>query len=102
MAHSDLVKLVISHFNAKANQGIELTTEEATMLCMAEHLKNGYVISVLSPDDIAECTKYKEPLPEKVMEKIAQKMGGDYCEQLFWEHLPVITDIVVKMFKESE
>lgn len=40
MAHSDLVKLVIDHFNEKKNQGIELTTEEATMLSVAKNMDN--------------------------------------------------------------
>ena len=100
MAHMDLVKQVYNYFNAKKGQGIELTTEEQTMLLSAENLKDTFVISALSFDDIKDkMENIAEPLPECVMETIAKKMGEDYCEQLFWEHLPTITNIVLENYR---
>ena len=102
MAHMNLVKQVCSYFNAKKGRGVELTTEEQTMLLQAENLKGTYVISSLNFDDIKDKMGITEPLPEHIMEIIAKKMGDDYCEQLFWEHLPVITEIVVANYRKAE
>lgn len=103
MAHMDLVKQVYNYFNAKKGQGIELTTEEQTMLLSAENLKDTFVVSALSFDDIKDSMEnMTEPLPECVMETIAKKMGEDYCEQLFWEHLPTITNIVLENYRKAQ
>jgi hypothetical protein len=31
-----------------------------------------------------------------MMREIARKMANDYCEQLFWEHLPIIAEYVAE------
>jgi hypothetical protein len=33
---------------------------------------------------------------DDMMREIARKMADDYCEQLFWEHLPIIARYVAE------
>jgi len=46
-------------------------------------------------------------LTDDMMRDIARKMANDYCEQLFWEHLPIIAEYVaeregIDLKKESQ
>ena len=34
--------------------------------------------------------------PDDMMREIARKMADDYCEQLFWDHLPIIAEYVAE------
>ena len=33
---------------------------------------------------------------DDMMREIARKMADDYCEQLFWDHLPIIAEYVAE------
>lgn len=33
---------------------------------------------------------------DDMMRDIARKMANDYCEQLFWDHLPIIAEYVAE------
>jgi len=35
-------------------------------------------------------------LTDDMMRDIARKMADDYCEQLFWDHLPIIAEYVAE------
>jgi len=35
-------------------------------------------------------------ITDDMMREIARKMADDYCEQLFWDHLPVIVEFVAE------
>jgi hypothetical protein len=35
-------------------------------------------------------------ITDDMMQEIARKMADDYCEQLFWDHLPIIVKMVLK------
>ena len=50
--------------------------------------------------DIKEALKLTDAQVSKItddmMRHIARKMADDYCEQLFWEHLPIIVEHVAE------
>jgi len=35
-------------------------------------------------------------ITDDMMREIARRMADDYCEQLFWDHLPVIVEFVAE------
>ena len=35
-------------------------------------------------------------IADDMMRDIARKMADDYCEQLFWDHLPIIAEYVAE------
>jgi len=35
-------------------------------------------------------------ITDDMMREIARKIANDYCEQLFWDHLPIIAEYVQK------
>jgi hypothetical protein len=35
-------------------------------------------------------------ITDDMMRNIARKMADDYCEQLFWDHLPIIAEYVAE------
>ena len=35
-------------------------------------------------------------ITDDMMREIARKMADDYCEQLFWDHLPIIAEYVAE------
>ena len=35
-------------------------------------------------------------ITDTMMRDIARKMADDYCEQLFWDHLPIIAEYVAE------
>ena len=43
----------------------------------------------LTDEQMAEFT-------DDMMREIARKMADDYCEQLFWDHLPIIAEYVAE------
>ena len=50
--------------------------------------------------DIKEALKLNDDqvarITDDMMRKIARKMADDYCEQLFWEQLPIIVGSVAE------
>jgi len=40
--------------------------------------------------------KQVSKITDDMVREIARKMADDYCEQLFWDHLPIIVEIVAE------
>lgn len=95
MTTNQFMKKVFAYFNAKQESGVTLTDEERELMLEAESKTESFPITSLHFDDLKGATDIISPLPDNVMETIADKMGEDYCEQLFWVHLPMIADIVI-------
>lgn len=57
-------------------------------------------ITAVHRDDIQFAMNWPEDqvnqITDDMMRKIARKMADDYCEQLFWDHLPVIVEFVLE------
>ena len=96
MTHNEFAKKVLAYFNEKQNKGFQLTAEEQELMLEAERKIEAFVITSVSQSDIEGATNIKSSLPDNVMENIAKRMADDYLEQLFWMHLPVITDGVIE------
>jgi hypothetical protein len=50
--------------------------------------------------DIKEALKLTDAqvarITDDMMRQIARKMADDYCEQLFWDHLPIIVEHIAE------
>ena len=62
---------------------------------MKRNIENGYFeITCVHRDDIQGQMNLSDDqmarISDIMMESIAGKMADDYCEQLFWDHLPII------------
>ena len=51
-------------------------------------------ITSVHRDDLEYAGFDASQIDDAAMEHLACKMADDYCEQLFWEHLPIIAEIV--------
>lgn len=56
--------------------------------------KENFQITSVSREDLIMVGFDTANVTDEQMEQLASKMADDYCEQLFWEHLPVIAEIV--------
>ena len=71
--------------------------KEATM----EQKKEFFEISSLSREDLEEKGFDTSNVSDETMEELARKMGDDYCEQLFWDHLVSFAEIMEIPRKEG-
>ena len=59
-----------------------------------------FPITSVHRDDVKEALKFTDKKASKItddmMRRIARKMADDYCEQLFWDSLPIIAGVVLK------
>lgn len=57
-------------------------------------------ITAVQRDDIQFAMKWSDAqvnqITDDMMREIARKMADDYCEQLFWDHLPIIVEFVLE------
>ena len=54
--------------------------------------KESFSISRLSREDLEEKGFDASDVDDKTMQRLADKLGDDYCEQLFWESLDIIAE----------
>ena len=59
-----------------------------------------FPITSVHRDDIKEALRLSDAQVSKITDdmvrEIAKKMADDYCEQLYWIHLPIISQAVIK------
>ena len=55
-------------------------------------MKDSFVISEVSREDLEELGFDTSEVSDETMEKLAGKLGDDYCEQLFWTSLKIIAE----------
>ena len=53
-----------------------------------------FEITSVHRDDLEHAGFDASQVDDAAMEHLASKMADDYCEQLFWDHLPIIAEIV--------
>ena len=51
-------------------------------------------ITSIHRDDLEHAGFDASQIDDVTMEHLASKMADDYCEQLFWIHLPIIAEIL--------
>ena len=55
-------------------------------------MKESFVISEVSREDLEEVGFDTSEVSDETMKKLAGKLGDDYCEQLFWTSLKIIAE----------
>ena len=55
-------------------------------------MKESFVISEVSREDLEELGYDASEVSDETMERLASKLGDDYCEQLFWTSLDIIAE----------
>jgi len=53
-----------------------------------------FKITSVHRDDLENIGFDASHVDDSTMQHLASKMADDYCEQLFWDHLPIIAEIV--------
>ncbi|MEX1014349.1 MAG: hypothetical protein WDZ80_04280 [Candidatus Paceibacterota bacterium] len=51
-------------------------------------------ITSVHRDDLASAGFDASQVDDATMQHLASKMADDYCEQLFWDQLPIIAEIL--------
>lgn len=55
-------------------------------------MKEEFVISVLSRADLEALGFDVSNVDDDTMQRLADKLGDDYCEQLFWSSLKILAE----------
>ena len=55
-------------------------------------MKEEFVISVLSRADLEALGFDVSSVDDDIMQRLADKLGDDYCEQLFWSSLKILAE----------
>jgi hypothetical protein len=55
-------------------------------------MKDEFVISVLSRADLEALGFDVSNADDDTMQRLADKLGDDYCEQLFWSSLKILAE----------
>lgn len=55
-------------------------------------MKDEFVISVLSRADLEALGFDVSNVDNDTMQRLADKLGDDYCEQLFWSSLKILAE----------
>ena len=53
-----------------------------------------FKITSVHRDDLENAGFDVSKVDDAMMERLASKMADDYCEQLFWDQLPIIAEIM--------
>lgn len=89
-----LAKNVYRYFLDRiAETGSPLNETESALFNEARSCMNIFPISCLSRDDLHDIGYNPDKLTDEQMNVLAQKMGEDYCEQLFWTSLESMANI---------
>jgi len=64
----------------------------ANWVRVIEHDEGYFEISSLHRDDLESIGYDTSQVDDSVMKTLASKLGDDYCDQLFWNSLPIIAD----------
>ena len=82
----ELFNQLRDYFSAKEKP----TEEEVDFL---KRLSDGYFpITSVHRDDLQAKGFDVDKITDAQMEELADKMGDDYCEQLFWDSMEIIAD----------
>lgn len=55
-------------------------------------MKDEFIISVLSRADLEALGFDVSSVDDGTMQRLADKLGDDYCEQLFWSSLKILAE----------
>ena len=98
---SDVDVLVIFGYDEQAGQAVEISLEDIAYshisfiteaIPVRKFTQSSFSISRLSREDLEQKGFDTSDVDDKTMEKLASKLGDDYCEQLFWISLEIIAE----------
>lgn len=55
-------------------------------------MKESFIITQVSREDLEAIGYDTSEVSDDTMEKLASKLGDDYCEQLFWTSLDIMAE----------
>ena len=55
-------------------------------------MKESFIITQVSREDLEEIGYDTSEVSDDTMERLASKLGDDYCEQLFWTSLDIMAE----------
>ena len=55
-------------------------------------MKESFIITQVSREDLETIGYDTSEVSDDTMERLASKLGDDYCEQLFWTSLDIIAE----------
>lgn len=98
---SDVDVLVIFGYDEQAGQPVEISLDDiayrhisfiSDFIPVRTFSKESFSISRLSREDLEEKGFDASDVDDKTMQRLADKLGDDYCEQLFWDSLDIIAE----------
>lgn len=98
---SDADVLVIFGYDEQAGQAVEISLDDIAYshisfiteaIPVRTFSKESFSISRLSREDLEQLGFDTSDIDDKTMQRIADKLGDDYCEQLFWTSLEIIAE----------
>ena len=88
MKTNEFAESVYNYFQSKLNKtGEPLNEVESQLFKEAEKFRRCHPISCLTMDDIISLGYETEPEDEKKLPFLAEKLGEDYREELYWDNL---------------
>ena len=78
-----------------------LTEQETNFLWILNSRKEFFDITSVSRDDLESVGFDTNSITDEQMIRLSDKMADDYCEQLFWESMETIADILEFPRKEE-
>ena len=55
-------------------------------------MKESFIITEVSREDLETLGFDTSKVSDEIMERLASKLGDDYCEQLFWTSLDILAE----------
>lgn len=55
-------------------------------------MKESFIITEVSREDLEDIGFDTSKVSDETMERLARKLGDDYCEQLFWTSLEIMAE----------
>lgn len=65
-------------------------------------MKESFVITRVSREDLEALGFDTSEVSDDTMERLANKLGNDYCEQLFWTSLDILAEYMEIPKKETD
>lgn len=84
----------LKHYFESLKNERELTSEESVFLMELSIFDDCFPISAVTRSDLDAAGFKGSEVTDDEMERLADKMGDDFCEQLYWSSLEIIGDFM--------
>lgn len=97
MITNKIINDLVKYFESKENP----TDEEKEFLYQFKLYNDAFPITSVTRDDLAERGFDAEKITDSQMNRLAEKMGDDYCENLFWDSMEILAETMGFPVKED-